>query len=109
MTITRQKNVRRLGVLALFAILAVAAYGFAAQNTVNPSRAGDGTGAIDGFQVTNVDYELDTNNPPAIASVSFTLVPTPVDGGAWVEFQDLGGNPIDSGFCTVAGAVATSR
>lgn len=107
MVITRQKSVRRLAVLGLFAILAVAAYGFAASNTVPDSYAGDGEGNIEGFVISNIDYELTTANPPSIDTVEFTLAPAPVDGGAWVEFQDINGATIDTSFCTIAAAVAT--
>jgi hypothetical protein len=107
MILSRQKSARRLAVLGLFAILAVAAFGFAASNTVEESFAGDGEGNISGFNVTDIDYELNTSNPPEISSVSFTLDPAPVDGGAWVEFQDVNGGVLGQSFCTVGGAVAT--
>lgn len=68
----RRANLRLLIALAIIAILATSAYGFAASNTVQKSKAGDGTGAISGYTVTNVAYTLDTNDPTFIASVAFT-------------------------------------
>lgn len=68
----RRINLRLLVMLAVLAILATAAYGFAASNTVGASRAGDGSGAISGYHVTAVAYTLDSSNPTLIAGVSFT-------------------------------------
>lgn len=73
MIIRNLRSGRRLAVLAVFAIVAVSALGFAAQNTVEDSRAGDGTGAIEAYDVTNIHYTLNTANPATIATVSFDL------------------------------------
>jgi hypothetical protein len=107
MLIIRQKSVRRLAVLGLFAILAVAAYGFAASNTVEDSNAGDGEGLIEGFDITDIDYTLDNANPGFINEVTFTIDPEPLNGQVWVQFQRADNTEIDSSFCTVAAGVAT--
>lgn len=73
MIIRNLRSGRRLAVLAVFAIVAVSAFGFAAQNTVGDSRAGDGTGDILPYDVTNIHYTLNTPNPATIATVSFDL------------------------------------
>lgn len=67
----RRMNLRVLVALAIIAILATAAYGFAASNTVQKSRAGDGSGAISGYTVTNISYQIDTTDPGLIAGVTF--------------------------------------
>ncbi len=105
MFITRQKSVRRLAVLGLFAILAVAAYGFAAQNTVEDSYAGDGTGDIFGFDVTNIDYSLGVD-PATIDQVEFDLTPNPgTQGEAHVWFYGSDGTTLlDEGSCNVDAA-----
>lgn len=64
---------RRLLAVAIIAALAVAAFGFAASNTVPTSRAGDGSGTVSGYTVSNINYTLDASNPSLIDSVSFTL------------------------------------
>lgn len=46
---------------------------YAAANTVPTSKAGDGAGAVSGYTVTNVHYELNASNPANIDYVSFTL------------------------------------
>jgi hypothetical protein len=72
MTSTRSR--RRVLVLALLAfVVATAAYAFTAGNTVPASKAGDGSGAITGYNVTNVAYNLDAANPQLIDSVEFDL------------------------------------
>lgn len=52
--------------------LAAGSYAYTAANTVTDTRAGDGTGDITGYDVTDVDYTLATD-PADIDSVSFTL------------------------------------
>lgn len=75
------KSTSRLAfaMLALL-ILASAVYGFAAANTVNPSKAGDGAGAVSGYVLSNIHYNLNATNPRNIDSVTFNLDSTPVAG-----------------------------
>jgi hypothetical protein len=66
-------NLRVLIALAIIAILATAAYGFAASNTIaDGGHARDGTGTVSGYTVTNVAYTVATD-PTILASVSFDL------------------------------------
>lgn len=82
-----RSRTRRLLAVAIVAALAVAAFGFAASNTVPGSRAGDGSGTVSGYTVSNINYNLSMSNPSQIDSVSFTLdasagdVYVSVDGG----------------------------
>ncbi|MBE7520244.1 MAG: hypothetical protein HS107_13480 [Thermoflexaceae bacterium] len=80
MAISTMKRARRLTVVAVFAIVAVAAFGFAAANTVPASKAGDGHGAVSGYTASGVHYNLNATNPGNIDSVQFTLDSTPVAG-----------------------------
>jgi len=59
----------------LFAVLAisVAAYAFAASNTVPDTKAGDGTGAVSGYTVTSVAYTLNATTPTTLDMVSFDV------------------------------------
>lgn len=54
-------------------VFATVATAFAASNTVPATSAGEGTGSISGYTVTNVQYHLNTTTPSNIDSVSFTL------------------------------------
>lgn len=48
-----------------------------ASNTVPASQAGDGAGAITGYTVTDVSYDLNATNPQNIDEVTFTLDSAP--------------------------------
>ena len=67
----RLSKVYLAGVVAL--VLAMAVYALAASNTVPTSTAGEGSGAISGYTVTAVAYNLNAANPANIDSVTFTL------------------------------------
>jgi hypothetical protein len=60
-------------VLVAAAALALATYAFTAANTVPASKAGDGAGAITGYTVSNIEYQLDGADPSLVESVSFDL------------------------------------
>jgi hypothetical protein len=66
--------------LAMAMLIATAAYGFAAANTVPATNAGDGSGAVSGYSVSNVVYVLESADPTKLDNVTFTL--TPQSGGA---------------------------
>ncbi|HNM78090.1 MAG TPA: hypothetical protein PKI89_06995 [Tepidiformaceae bacterium] len=71
--VKKMKSPRRLAALAVFAIIAVSAFGFAATNTMpGANRAGTGTDAVSGYVVTNIHYVLDAEGDDATA-VTFTL------------------------------------
>ena len=68
--IKSMKSPRRLAAVAVFAIVAMSAFGFAATNTFpdGGGTAGDGQGAISGGAVTNIEYDVTGSN---IVGVSF--------------------------------------
>lgn len=69
---------RRRGVaiiLAAAVAMAFAAYAFTATNTVPGTQAGDGSGAISGYTISNVQYQLEAADPANIDSVTFTTSP----------------------------------
>jgi hypothetical protein len=71
---SRSRRRRRLVfIVAAAAALAFAAYAFTATNTVPASKAGDGSGAITGYTVSNIQYQLEVANPANIDSVSFDV------------------------------------
>lgn len=69
-------------ILALALILGASSYAFAAANTVPVTGAGDGSGTISGYAAGSIHYNLNTNNPSLIDSVSFTLTPLDPTAGA---------------------------
>jgi hypothetical protein len=111
----RRVNLRLLVVLAIIAIMATAAYGFAASNTVPTSRAGDGSGAISGYKVSNVHYTMDQNNPTNITEVDFDLNHTAntvqvrlVSNGGWFTCDPVTAAPDMSWTCTISGVTVAA-
>ncbi len=81
--------VRLVTVFMLVAVIAAATYAFAAANTVPASYAGDGSGAISGFVISNIHYTLNAANPAGdITNVTFTVAPAvPAGGAVYVQFN----------------------
>ena len=91
--------VRLVAMFAMALILATAAYGFAASNTVPTTNAGDGSAAISGYTVSNVHYTLNATNPANIDSLAFTIAPA-VPAGGTVQVKLVTAGTTFSG-CTV--------
>jgi hypothetical protein len=71
-------NTRSLRIgIAVLASMAVAggAYAFTASNTVPSSTAGAGAGAVSGYTVSNLHYNLNAATPTNIDSLTFTVSP----------------------------------
>jgi hypothetical protein len=111
-------SAKALGMLAIATIFAGAVYGFAASNTVDDSDAGEGSGTISGYTVTNVAYTLDGTDPSTLDTVSFDITGTisaadpdivkvklESAGSTWYDCT-IGVSPNWS--CSIAGAVAVS-
>ena len=81
---------RLLALSILILVLGAATYGFAAANTVDTSQAGEGSGGISGYSVTNIEYTLDASDPTAFTMVEFDLDATA--GEVHVGLGDGGGN-----------------
>jgi hypothetical protein len=85
-------------IAALALVLATAAYGFAAANTFTDgltAKLGDGSQAISGYTVDNVQYTLDASaQPSTISAVDFDLTGSPV--AAHVRVQLVGGGAVYS-------------
>jgi hypothetical protein len=75
MFISQLLRVRFIAAIALALVLATAAYGFAATNTVQNSGAGDGNAVISGYHVSDVVYALNESDPSKIDSMSFNVAP----------------------------------
>ena len=77
----RKRNGRRAVAAVVFmALVMTATYAFTAANTVEASKAGDGAGAVTGYNVTGVHYTLNATDPGVVDSVSFNLDSAPVAG-----------------------------
>ena len=59
--------------LALMALLATAAYAVTATNVVPATRAGDGSGTVSGYTISNVVYTLNNSSPQNIDNWQFDL------------------------------------
>jgi hypothetical protein len=85
----RNRNIRYIAIFALVLVLAGATYAFAAANTVPTSKAGDGSGAISGYQVGNIHYILNAVNPATIDTVTFTLDTAPTVGTIKIKLNTI--------------------
>jgi hypothetical protein len=104
MIIRNLKSRRRLAAIAVFAIVALSAFGFAAANTVPDSKAGDGEGDITGYTVSSIHYVLDGTDPGLIDTVTFNLDSAPTAGSTVAIQFDA---PTTVWACTTAGVAVT--
>lgn len=63
----------------LVATVALSAAAFTAANTVPATNAGDGSTAVSGYTISNVNYTLAGSNPQQLGGVTFTISPVNVD------------------------------
>lgn len=61
--------------LILFS-LSVVAYGYAAANVVPESGAGDGSGTVSGYTISNIDYNLLASDPSKVTSIDMDIAAT---------------------------------
>ena len=93
-------HIRLLLVIVLVVLAATGAYVFTASNTVPATNAGSGSGAISGYTISGVAYNLNSSNPNNIDSVAFTIAPTTagtvkiqvVSGGTWYTCTNTAGS-----------------
>jgi hypothetical protein len=86
--------------LLLAGALGAGTLALTAANTVPATRAGDGTGAVTGYVVSTIHYNLNATNPANIDSLTFTLDAAPAAGstiraqlapaGAWYTCTNAG-------------------
>ncbi len=97
------------GVVAV--AIAGGAYAFTASNTVPATTAGAGSGAVSGYTVTNIHYNLNATTPANIDSLTFTItpvVPSTSSGKVVISTQLSTGGPTNY-TCTTdtAGSLVT--
>jgi hypothetical protein len=94
---------RSFGMIIIALILAASVYGFAASNTVPDTYAGDGSGTISGYTISNIVYTLNSDSDPSdIDAVAFTL--NAAASEAYVSFDN--GSTWNS--CTISGGTSVS-
>jgi hypothetical protein len=79
-------------VLVLSGAIVAGTYAFTAANTVPASKAGDGAGAVTGYVLSTVHYNLDATDPSLIDEVTFTLDSVPVAGSTIMAQLDPAGS-----------------
>jgi len=101
---TRRFKPARLLVAAMFlVVLGIVTYAFTAANTVPATKAGDGSGTITGYVITNVSYTLNGTDSSMIDAVTFDLDSIPPAGSTikiqldsvaadWYDCTNLGVN-----------------
>lgn len=102
---------RTTTVVLLALMLSAVAYGFAAANTVDTSKAGEGEGAVSGYAITNIHYTLDVSGDPGtITNVTFTTdVAVPAGGTVYVVAEDVPfTTQVASGACLGLGTTSLS-
>ena len=91
---------RILALVIMTIILGAATFGFAGANSVPAGEAGEGSGVISGYTVTNVVYTQDSGDPTAFTTVTFTLNAAASD--VYAGLEDVGG--IDWDTCATTNA-----
>ena len=107
------RNLKVLSIVAVVIVLAVSTYAFAAANTVPTTKAGDGSGVISGYTVSNVVYNLNATDPSALDSVDLSLsaaatqvqIKLVAAGTTWYDCTVVSGNDWT---CDTSGATVAS-
>jgi hypothetical protein len=114
----RSRNARTI--VFVLAILGMAALitAMTASNTVPSAKAGAGAGAISGYTVSAIHYNLNATSPASIDSVTFTLNAAPASGATvktklvsagstWYSCT-MSGTPAVDASCTTTGATVAA-
>jgi hypothetical protein len=80
-------------------------YAFAASNTVPDTTAGQGTKAVTGYTVSNVQYTPEVSNPTKLDQVEFDVNVAPMSTAKiYVQLVSAGGTWFDNTACTISAA-----
>jgi len=82
MSLSKFFKPRTLAISLLILVIAVIAFGYAAANIVPESGAGDGTGTVSGYTVSNIDYTLLDSDPSKLELLTLDVVATDGAGAA---------------------------
>jgi len=78
----KEIRMRKILIVLGLILVAVLVYAMAAANNVPETGAGEGSGTVSGYDITNIDYALLGSNPTRLDSVSFDVGPTAGAGAA---------------------------
>jgi hypothetical protein len=73
---------RKIILLGGVVIMLAVVYGFAAANSVPETGAGEGSGTVSGYTITNVAYTLLSSDPSKLQKIAFDVAPTSGAGAA---------------------------
>ncbi len=76
MSRSKLNNPKTIISLLILAIIAAVVYGFTATNNVPESGAGEGSGVISGYTVSNIQYSLLPEDPTKIDRFTLSVVPS---------------------------------
>ncbi len=100
----RTRMLRSFIILVVALTLTTTAFALAAGNTVDTSKAGDGSAAVSGYAVSNITYNLNTITPSLIASVEFDLDDTATNVAASISDNAATPNETFSDSCSNGGS-----
>ena len=92
---------RILALLVMAIILGAATYGFAADNTVAANVAGEGFGAVSGYDVTSVIYTIDSGDPTTFSNVRFTFDASATTTNVFAGTSAAGGVGLSRSSCSL--------
>ena len=82
MSLLRIVKPRNLAAIILILIFSFVTYAFAAANVVPESGAGDGSGDVSGYTISNIEYTLLSSNPTKIEYIEMDVAATAGAGDA---------------------------
>jgi hypothetical protein len=114
----RSRNARTIAFVLAILGVATLVTAMTASNTIPGAKAGAGTGAISGYTVSAIHYNLNATSPSSIDSVTFTLSAAPASGATvkiklvsagstWYSCT-MSGTPAVDASCTTTGATVAA-
>jgi hypothetical protein len=70
------RNFKVLLVVLVVIVIAGGAYAFAAANTVDASNAGYKANTVTGYTITNIVYDLHSDDPTKLDKITFNVAPS---------------------------------
>ena len=76
MSLQRIFTPKTIAIALIILLISIVGYGYTAANVVPESGAGEGSEAISGYTISNVDYTLLVADPTSVGSVSIDVAAT---------------------------------
>jgi hypothetical protein len=114
----RSRNARTIAFVLAILGVATLVTAMTASNTIPGAKAGAGAGAISGYTVSAIHYNLNATSPSSIDSATFTLSAAPASGATvkiklvsagstWYSCT-MSGTPAVDASCTTTGATVAA-